>query len=122
MLSKSITLQLIYRHFSSGPKLLMFQWYSWERLITGHDGDWEHAGAFIIGGIFYTIVAIGMAGLCAAFVFFLAPSAAGQFFILRLSCVLIFPATANRDFIARQIRGNESTVPTYSLLFFFVLF
>ncbi|KAM7535893.1 hypothetical protein Aperf_G00000093567 [Anoplocephala perfoliata] len=54
------------------------QWYSWERLATGHDGGLGHVGAFILGWIVYVLLAVGMAGLCAAFVYFLAPSAAGS--------------------------------------------
>ncbi|KAM3187722.1 hypothetical protein ACTXT7_001764 [Hymenolepis weldensis] len=54
------------------------QWYSWERLLTGHDGDLSHFGAFILGWIVYVLLAVGMAGLCAALVYFLAPSAAGS--------------------------------------------
>ncbi|VDN96011.1 unnamed protein product [Rodentolepis nana] len=54
------------------------QWYSWERLLTGHDGDLSHFGAFILGWIVYVLLAVGMAGLCATLVHFLAPSAAGS--------------------------------------------
>ncbi|EUB62026.1 H(+)/Cl(-) exchange transporter 4 [Echinococcus granulosus] len=53
-------------------------WYSWERLLTGHDGDLEHVGAFILGWMIYILLAVSMAGLCAALVYFLAPSAAGS--------------------------------------------
>uniref|UniRef100_A0A5K3EIV6 Chloride channel protein n=1 Tax=Mesocestoides corti TaxID=53468 RepID=A0A5K3EIV6_MESCO len=76
--------QLVYPHeFGSGAQSAYGyyscdQWYSWERLLTGHDGDIKHIGAFIIGWIIYVLLAVGMVGLCAALVYFLAPSAAGS--------------------------------------------
>lgn len=65
---------------------LTFQWYSWERLLTGHDGDLEHVGAFILGWIVYVLLAVSMVGLCAALVYFLAPSAAGELILTSRPC------------------------------------
>ncbi|KAL5970203.1 H Cl exchange transporter 4 [Taenia solium] len=84
MASNATTKELIYPHIAGSGAQAAFgfysceQWYSWERLLTGHDGDLEHVGAFILGWIVYVLLAVSMVGLCAALVYFLAPSAAGS--------------------------------------------
>ncbi|KAH9284226.1 H(+)/Cl(-) exchange transporter 4 [Echinococcus granulosus] len=84
MTSNATTKELIYPRIAGSGAQAAFgfysceQWYSWERLLTGHDGDLEHVGAFILGWMIYILLAVSMAGLCAALVYFLAPSAAGS--------------------------------------------
>nr|CDS26276.2 H(+):Cl() exchange transporter 4 [Hymenolepis microstoma] len=82
--ASSNTTMIIHPHIAGSGAQAAFgfysceQWYSWERLLTGHEGDLSHFGAFILGWIVYVLLAIGMAGLCATLVHFLAPSAAGS--------------------------------------------
>ena len=60
--------------------------------MTGYDGDLAHVGPFILGWVVYVLLAVGMAGLCAALVYFLAPSAAGEWHFnadLRFSAPLV---------------------------------